>query len=276
MRKSKDELSPLDSWICFGPGEGVTLNNRIQAMWIQKARDLRKMRGDMLAASFDVENVLDEIICEVFFPGLNKAPGDGPQPANLEAYANSAVLKNVFGRVFLRTPSNTFGRKVELFLKVSKEIRELRNLVPDQLKGDLKMVLTIRNAFAHSPVSFDIKADPSNPQLAALIVVAGKITELTPPICAQYRDLVSSTAGQLRGLLGKVQANPTRTGDSPLSRDGVIWVGHSALWDDARQVTDPGRPLSTKDLWLRASRPNLKVNVSASGGEQNGNSKGSE
>ena len=56
--KSKDEMSPLDSWIHLAPGQGLALNGLVQEMWIQKAREFRKLRGDILAASFEIENTV--------------------------------------------------------------------------------------------------------------------------------------------------------------------------------------------------------------------------
>jgi hypothetical protein len=38
-------------------------------------------------------------------------------------------------------------------------------------------------------------------------------------------------------------------------------MGHIALTDDTWQVKDPKHPVNFGDLYLRASRPNLKVNL---------------
>jgi hypothetical protein len=230
-------------------------------MWINGARDLRKMRGNILAACFETENVLDEIIGEVFFPGLSSAPGQSTATADPTAYLKGSVLKNAFTRIFLRTSANTFGRKVELLKDVSKEIRQLDELLTDQLKADLDRLRRIRNAFGHFPITFEIRAADSGPVLAALLLVAGEIVELTQPICQDYKALVTGTAGILRGVLEELRANPNREGESPLSKDGVLWLGHAALGDDEWKVGEAERPLNTADFWVRASRPNLKLNV---------------
>jgi hypothetical protein len=272
--KSKDELSPMDSWISFAPGAGVALNKRIQEMWIETARDLRKFRGDILAACFEVENVLDEIVGEVFFPGLFRAPGDSTGTGDPVAYSNSAVLKNAFGRIFLRASGGTLGRKVRLFKDISKEIRQMGDLLTDQLETDLDKVLNLRNAFAHFPITFEVRGGQAGPEFAALILIGGEIVELAQPACQRYKALVSSTAGLLRSALVKLQANPDRGGESPLSKNGIVWLGHAALGDDAWQVENPELPLNMKDFWLRGSRPDLKVNVHWSDCESNRNGKG--
>jgi hypothetical protein len=81
----------------------------------------------------------------------------------------------------------------------------------------------------------------------------------------------SCTAGRLRGALGKVQTNSIKEGESALSKNGVIWLGHPALGDDEWKVGDPEHPLNTADFWMRGSRPNLKVNVGWDDGEANKN-----
>jgi len=99
---SKDEMSPLDSWICIHPGEGIGLNKQTQEMWIKSARGFRQMRGDILAACFEIENVLDEIIGEVFFPGLSRAPEESAAMGDPVAHSSNAALKNAFTIILLR------------------------------------------------------------------------------------------------------------------------------------------------------------------------------
>jgi hypothetical protein len=98
--KSKDEMSPMDSWISVSPGKTIKLNGELQERWIQKAREFRRMRGDILTASFEIENLIDQILSEVFFPGLSTAPGENADEATLAAYMKSSVLKNIFDGVF--------------------------------------------------------------------------------------------------------------------------------------------------------------------------------
>ena len=266
---SKDEMSPLDSWIRIYPGEGIGLNKQTQEMWINSARGFRKMRGDILTACFEIENVLDEIIGEVFFPGLSRAPEGSAAMADPVAHCSNAALKNAFTRIFLRASANTFGRKVGLFRDTSKEIRQLGDLLTDQLNADLDRVLKIRNGFAHFPITFEMRASQPGPEFAALILIAGQIVELTQPICQEYKALVSSTAGLLRGVMGKLQSNTNREGESILSKNGIVWLGHIALGDDAWRVGDPEAPLNTADFWVMGSRPGLKFTVGCDERESN-------
>lgn len=258
-------MSPMDSWISVAPGKDIALNAVLQKKWIQKARDFRKMRGDILTASFEIEILLDEIISEVFFPGLNTAPGDNVDAAELAAYVNNSVLKSVFSRLFLKASSITFGRKVDLFNKTSNEVKALGNLRTAQLNDDLSEIINIRNAFAHSPITFEIAGDEANPDFAAVILKKPNIIELTQPVCEGYKTLIASAIAMLRDVFENLRANPSREGDSPLSRDGIIWMGHTALSDDTWQVNDANKPLDLQDFYLRASRPNLKINFSING-----------
>jgi hypothetical protein len=268
---NKDEMSAMDSWISFAPDKGIALNVVLQEKWIQKTRDFRNMRGDILTSSFEIENLLDEIISEVFFPGLNSAPGDNADAAEVTAYVSKSVLKSVFSRLFLKTSANTFGRKVGLFKDISNEVKALGDLLTDQLKGDLKNIVTVRNAFAHYPITFEIAGDEENPDFAAVILIAGEIIELTQPVCEGHKSLITSVIAMLRDVFENLKANPNREGDSPLSRDGIIWMGHTALTDDAWQVRDSDRPLDLWDFYLRASRPNLKMNINIPGEDSDEN-----
>ena len=51
--KNKYELSPLDSWLGFSPGKGMTLTPTLQEKWIQKARDFRKLPRIIALEEFD-------------------------------------------------------------------------------------------------------------------------------------------------------------------------------------------------------------------------------
>ena len=132
--KSKDEMSPMDSWISFSPGRAINLNAELQDKWIQKAREFRKMRGDILTASFEIENLIDQILSEIFFPRLSASPGENADAATLAAYMRSSVLKNIFDGVFLRTSGNTFGRKASLFRDVSNRCRHYQVCLPTRLR----------------------------------------------------------------------------------------------------------------------------------------------
>jgi hypothetical protein len=258
---NKDEMSPVDSWISVRPGERIELNKQMQEMWLTSARHFRKMRGNILAACFDTENVLDEIIGEAFFPGLSAPPGQRAVLTDRAAYSSSYVLKNAFTRIFLRTSANTFGRKVRLLQDISKEIRELDELLTEQLRADLDRVLKIRNAFAHFPLTFEVRAGSSGLALAALLLIAGEIVELTESICAEYKTLVSATTLLVRGVLAQLQSVPKREGESPQSKNGIVWLGHTGLAEDEWRSRDPEHPLNTADFWIRGSRPNLKLEV---------------
>jgi len=74
--------------------------------------------------------------------------------------------------------------------------------------------------------------------------------------------------------MGKLQSNTNREGESPLSKNGIIWLGHIALGDDAWKVGDPEAPLNTADFWVRGSRPDLKFTVGCDERESNKSTEG--
>jgi hypothetical protein len=106
--------------------------------------------------------------------------------------------------------------------------------------------------------------DETNPDFAADIVVSGEMIELTQATCDAYKTLFSSVIRVLGELFENLKRNPKREGNSPLSRDGIIWMGHTALSDDTWRVKDPNRPLDSGDFYLMASRPNLKIDINVS------------
>ncbi len=79
-----------------------------------------------------------------------------------------------------------------------------------------------------------------------------------------YKTLFGSLISALRETSEKLRLNSQREGNSPLSRDGMIWFGHAALTDNSWQVRDPNKPIDLRDFYLRGSRPNLKLDVTFS------------
>lgn len=172
--KNKENLPPRDSWIRSQPGEAIKLNATLQDLWIRKARELRKTRGDMLATSFQLEYILDEIIAEVFFPGLKVIPKTEIGDAALANFASPTVLKEVFIRLFLKATNSQLGRKVDLFNSLTNEIQVFGKLVSEDLKSDLREAVKIRNSFAHFPIYFEATGEPPSQDLSAVFVVRGE------------------------------------------------------------------------------------------------------
>jgi|SoiMethySBSTD1v2_1073268.scaffolds.fasta_scaffold840592_2 hypothetical protein len=101
-------------------------------------------------------------------------------------------------------------------------------------------------------------------EFAAVIMVAGEMVELKQAICDEYKTLFSSVITALKEVSENLKRDPKREGSSPLSRDGIAWMGHAALNDDAWQVRDSNQPIDLRDFYLMASRPNLKLGVNLS------------
>lgn len=258
---NKYEMSAMDSWISFSPGKRFRLDAALQDKWLQRARDFRKLRGDILTASFAIENLIDQVLAETLFPGLTAAPEENAEEVTIAAYVKSAVLKSIFEDVFLRTSGKTLGRKVNLLKDVSNEVTPLSVLLTDQIKADLRRCVDIRNAFGHNPITFEPVGDDNNLDFSAVIVVAGELVELTQAVCDEYREYFLSTRQTLSELFEILKSNPNREGKSPLSRDGIIWMGHNGLSDEEWRVKNLAQPLDLRDFYLVASRPNLKLDI---------------
>ena len=146
----------------------------------------------------------------------------------------------------------------------------MRDLLSEQLLLDLKRCVEIRNAFGHAPITFEVVGEDENRDFAALILVSGEIVELDNALSDGYKALFVSLTSALRLTSEKLRLNSQREGNSPLSRDGMIWFGQAALTDDSWQVKDPNKPIDLRDFYLRGSRPNLKLDVTFSTDDEEG------
>lgn len=75
---AKKQIPPRDSWIRLAPGKAVMINERLTKELHKKTREWREIRGNILAACFELEHLLDQILCEVFFPKADETASRKP------------------------------------------------------------------------------------------------------------------------------------------------------------------------------------------------------
>jgi hypothetical protein len=262
--KNKEKLPPKDSWIRLNPGEGFQFNADIQELWIQKARELRRIRGDILAISFQLEYILDEIIAEMFFPGLSIIPSGEIGEDALQSFASSTVLKELFSRLFLKTTNSQLGRKIDILNNLTNELQFFGKLVPDALKADIKRSAEIRNLFAHYPAYFEMVGDEHSQDLKAMYIVKGEKVELTKMLCDEYKAQLSLTAENLAQVQKQLQEITIRIDEGEaVDLGGTIWIGHIALDVDEWEVRDAKNPINVEDIYLFATKKDLTLNLNA-------------
>ena len=267
--KVREKLPPRDSVIKFGPGERLAFDARLQELWIQRGRELRKIRGDMLASSFQVEYVLDEIIAEFFFPGLSVIPKDGTGEDELNKFASATVLKELFSRYFLKTANSQLGRKLDLFNNLTNETQVVGNLISTDLKSDLRRTVEIRNAFAHYPAYFEIDGQPPGQDLKAILIIKGERVELTKGLCEEYKSHIISTAEKLSAVSQQLQAMQNRLdAQEAVDLGATIWMGHIALDADEWEVRDSKTPLNAEDILLFSTKGGAQLNISITSNDE--------
>jgi hypothetical protein len=217
--KNPGALPPKDSWVVLDPGTEFELNAKTQEEWLAKVKKFRRIRGNFLAACFDLEFTIDSIIGEVFFP----------KPR----VENSERLKSVFDDVFLKTRS--FGKKIALLEKLLKELPSLVHLIPTVILPDLKDIVQIRNGFAHFPIVFKPLQDTET--VAPFLALKYPPLALNESFFKKYGTLipkVSSTLSSALQILSKDDISPAAAAgnDSTSGNTGAVYLGHSIVNTD--------------------------------------------
>ena len=216
-------LPPKDSWIELDPGTEFELNAKTQEEWLTKVQKFRRVRGNFLAACFDIEYTIDSIIGEVFFPK--------PRPESLE------ILKRLFDNIFLKTRS--FGKKTTLLENLLKELPTLANLIPKELIPELKDIIRMRNGFAHFPIIFKPIQTNDQQTIAPLLAVKYPPVPLDQSFFKKYGKSIPKVASVLSKALQTLSKDELR--DAPASEtpqesiegnSGPIYLGHSILNTD--------------------------------------------
>jgi hypothetical protein len=210
--RKRRRLPPKDSWIGLAPGESVTLDAELQRKWHEKTRLYREIRGNFLAACFEIEYQLDLVLGEVFFPGL-----DQPQDANQIQTASSSdaresalALKDSFDEVLLKSGQLSFASKIELLRKLADRITILGNLVSKEVLINLDRVRVARNRFAHYPITFKPSGKPPSQDLIAVLMSRDIDIALDQSFLDEHSKLLGSVIIQLQEILSKLRQKPQR------------------------------------------------------------------
>lgn len=214
----KRQIPPRDSWVRLEPGKAVVMDARLTKVWKEKEREWREVRGNIVAACFEIEYLLDHVLCEVFFPGLDKAPSHKSVNEHvIESYEDVKALRDLFDDVFFKSALIPFVRKIELFNGLVSRIRVLQELVPQGLVDKLHKIRDIRNRFAHYPVTFTPIGDMPTQQLRVSLVCRDKELELNDRFFDEYNPLFSTALSQLEEVVKGLKENPSRRWKVPHS-----------------------------------------------------------
>ncbi len=182
------------------------LDERLSRIWDQKRREWREVRGNILAACFELEYLLDGVLCEVFFPGADE-PSNENQPSvdRIAADVDARTLRKLFDGLVLKSGLIPFRRKIELLSDLSSGTRPLEKLVSDNLVSMLHKIRDIRNRFAHYPVTFTPLGDPPNQELQATLVCRDKELVLDDKFFGEYNPLFSSALAEMEELFKRLK-----------------------------------------------------------------------
>jgi|ERR1051325_257332 hypothetical protein len=209
-------LPPKDSWIALEPGGEFELNAKTQQEWLTKVEKFRRVRGNFLAACFDLEYTIDSIIGGVFFPRPRVESSDR--------------LKKVFDELFLKNRS--FGKKITLLEKLLKELPTLVNLVPTAVFPDLKDIVKMRNGFAHFPIIFKpVQGD--NETVEAFLALTHPPLPLNESFFKKYGTLIPRVSKVLSNAIQVLSNDDTSpSAATKKGNSGVVYLGHSLVNTD--------------------------------------------
>lgn len=154
MSNKKYRLPPRDSWLTLPPGGEVQLDDRIIKEWKKATRECREIRGNVLAACFEIEYLLDQVITETLIPSTTNNP-DG---------------RDIFDELFLKGPASNFRTKIDVLRKLRLRVDRLQSLIPEDMFRQLDAVRQLRNDFAHYPVTFEPSGEVPNQNLVPVLV----------------------------------------------------------------------------------------------------------
>ncbi len=165
-------LPPRDSWIRVAPGASVEIDARLGSEWETQRRRCRELRGNVLAKSFELEYIVDQLITETLFPA-DSVPEDN---------------RAAFDEAFLKNPSTGFRNKIEALRKLRAQLPRLQAALPEDVISRLNKVRDLRNAFAHYPVVFDVTGERPNQQLVAILETRRERFDLSDAFLREHDD----------------------------------------------------------------------------------------
>lgn len=188
---SQEGLPPRDSWIELAAKtsylfdvEEITKNQK------EQTRQFHQIRGNLLAAGYNIERALDRLLLVIFVPPeLHKK---GPQASLFDGY----ILKGHF---------MSFANKIETLKNVIPYAEDIDDDEGAEIVKRLNEVRTIRNNFAHYPIVFFAKGpEPIKNLLPVLKTKKSKI-ELNNEILDQYINLFDELGENLENVIRKYE-----------------------------------------------------------------------
>src|SRR5438128_737779 len=133
-------MPPKDSWMTLA--DQVTINAEIERDWLNKAKEFRRIRGNFLVGSFEVEFSVDKIISESLFPCIEipQEVNQSQETPTMQA-KSSELLKNLFDKYFLKGGENMLGKKITILSKLSDELPILKELISKDLLDRLRKIM---------------------------------------------------------------------------------------------------------------------------------------
>jgi hypothetical protein len=205
--RNRRRLPSKDSWIALAPGESAALDPELMRKWDEKKRLYREIRGNYLAACFEIEYQLDLVLGEVFFPGLDQAlDANRTQAASgNEIRDDASNLKDSFDELLLKSAQLPFASKIDLLRKLTDRITILGNLVSKELITNLDTVRMARNRFAHYPITFRPSGKPPGQDLVAVLMSRDIDVTLDQSFLDEHSKLLGSVIVQLQEVLTKLR-----------------------------------------------------------------------
>lgn len=194
----RNSLPPKDSWIELKPGAEVVLDERLCREWSKLRCNYREVRGNFLAACFEFEFMIDQLIAEAFFPGADSTD-----------QAASRQLRDCFDDIFMKGGVVQFARKIDALKQIHSRVSRLQAAIRDDVFPKLTKVRKIRNKFAHYPIAFEPRGEPPNQTLAVWLVTCGSRIELNDKFIREYSmvfgEVAKTLESGLKQLKGEVE-----------------------------------------------------------------------
>jgi len=137
-------VPPIDLGITLAPGKSIHIDEKLSKNIVEQQSGLRSIRGNIIAASAEIELRIDIFLKQFFFPPKDK---------------QNEQKSEIFDSYLLKTGRFTFDQKVKLLEKIVCTDSNNKKLIKK-----LGRIREVRNQFAHRPMAFEPSTDPKDPQ----------------------------------------------------------------------------------------------------------------
>lgn len=191
----KKQIAPRDSWIQLKAGEKVRIDEKLAKRWYQQIKGLREIRGNIIALTVEIELILDQIICALFFPILIK------QELSEENRKRQEDINKLFDNFVLKERPMQFNSKIHLFEKLCLHHHLLKHFQSKELIKNLDDIRKVRNRFSHNTITFIPKGNTPNQNLVPILTCFDKEISLDDSYFDSLNKLYNQTMENLENLL---------------------------------------------------------------------------